>query len=375
MKMDKKAWRVLAAATGISFLAGLLYIWSVIAGGLVQQFGWTSKQASLPYTVATVCMVLAMAVFGRVQDKFGPRLTGMLSGLLIGIGLILSGLVSDPLLMVITFGIITGTGIGISSISTTPPAVKWFPPARKGLVTGIVVAGIGIASVFYSPLAHTLIETAGISATFLTIGVGALVLIVLLALLLVNPPAGYIAGGTIEAADAGKKDAVKLVTHAPDVATRNMVRRADFWLLWVMFAGSSAAGLMIIGHAASITKVQIGWEGGFILVGMLAVFNAAGRFIGGAISDKIDKMTLLRIIFLVQAMNMLLFTSYRSVPMLAVGVALAGLSYGATFSVFPSTLMHLYGVKHFGANYGLMMSAWGVGGIIGPCLLYKSRRG
>ena len=366
MKMDKKAWRVLAAATGISFLAGLLYIWSVIAGGLVQQFGWTSKQASLPYTVATVCMVLAMAVFGRVQDKFGPRLTGMLSGLLIGIGLILSGLVSDPLLMVITFGIITGTGIGISSISTTPPAVKWFPPARKGLVTGIVVAGIGIASVFYSPLAHTLIETAGISATFLTIGVGALVLIVLLALLLVNPPAGYIAGGTIEAADAGKKDAVKPVTHAPDVATRDMVRRADFWLLWVMFAGSSAAGLMIIGHAANITRIQVGWNGGYLLVILLALFNASGRLLGGAVSDRIGKTTLLRIVFLVQAVNLLLFARYGSVPLLAVGVSVAGLCYGATFSIFPAAVMERFGVANFGGNYGLLMTAWGAGGVIGP---------
>lgn len=366
MKMDKKAWQVLAAATGISFLAGLLYIWSVIAGGLVQQFGWTSKQASLPYTVATVSMVLAMAVFGRVQDKKGPRVTGMLSGILIGTGLILSGLVTDPMLMVITFGVVTGTGIGISSISTTPPAVKWFPAERKGLVTGIVVAGIGIASVFYSPLAHTLIEKAGISVTFLSIGIGALVLIVLLAQLLVNPPAGYRAGGTAAVTNAGEKATVTPISHAPDVSSHDMIRRADFWLLWAMFACSSVAGLMIIGHAANITRVQVGWNGGYLLVILLALFNASGRFLGGAVSDRVGKTTLLRVVFLVQALNMLMFARYGSVPLLAVGVSVAGLCYGATFSIFPAAVMERFGVANFGGNYGLLMTAWGAGGVIGP---------
>lgn len=367
MKKNQKAWSVLAAATGINFIAGLLYIWSVISRGLVQEMGWTSKQASLPYTCATISFVVAMMVFGRIQDKMGPKVTVVTAGALIGTGLILSGLFLSPWTMVLTFGIMTGAGIGISNVSTTPPAVKWFPPRKKGMVTGIVVAGVGIASVFYSPLSHSFIATVGIARTLIYIGVFALVMILLFSRFLANPPENHLyVEETGKRQTAKQQEKAPADLHSPDVDSHLMLRRLDFYLLWIMLAFASAAGLMIIGHAASITKVQIGWEGGFILVGMLAVFNAAGRFIGGAISDKIDKMTLLRIIFLVQAMNMLLFTSYRSVPMLAVGVALAGLSYGATFSVFPSTLMHLYGVKHFGANYGLMMSAWGVGGIIGP---------
>jgi MFS family permease len=158
-----KGWTVVLAATGINFIAGLLYIWSVISKGLITELHWSSKQASLPYTVATVAFVISMAIFGKVQDSKGPKLTAMISGILMGGGLILSGFTSSPMLMVLTFGIITGAGIGISNVSTTPPAVKWFPPEKKGLVTGIVVAGVGIASVFYSPLTHSLIESAGIS--------------------------------------------------------------------------------------------------------------------------------------------------------------------------------------------------------------------
>ncbi|MGI6449852.1 MAG: MFS transporter [Desulfitobacteriia bacterium] len=114
-----KAWLVLVAAVLFNFLAGLLYIWSIISKAMMTEFNWTSSQASLPYTVALVAFVIAMVLFGRLQDMKGPRLCATISGLLMGSGLILSSLTQDPFLMIITFGIITGAGTGISAIVTT----------------------------------------------------------------------------------------------------------------------------------------------------------------------------------------------------------------------------------------------------------------
>ncbi len=350
-----KKWLVLWTATGINFIAGLLYIWSVISKGLVSELHWSSKQASLPYTIAIVCFVVAMVIFGKLQDARGPRITATISGVLIGGGLMLSALSSDPLLITLAFGVITGTGIGISNVSTTPPAVKWFPPERKGMITGIVVAGVGIASVFYSPLTNYLIKTAGISRTFLYIGAGALVSVVVLAQFLVNPPRSL-------AVNAGKNPG----SFGSDMKWRDMLKTGGFYKLWIMLAFSSSAGLMIIGHTANITKAQVGWEGGFLLVILLAVFNAGGRLLGGTISDKIGRIALMRIAFGLQAANMLFFANFTSVGLLAVGIAIAGLCYGMVFSVFPAAVLDFYGVKHFGSNYGLIMTAWGTGGIIGP---------
>jgi nitrate/nitrite transporter NarK len=159
-----------------------------------------------------------------------------------------------------------------------------------------------------------------------------------------------------------------IVPGTIDINWKKMIRTGDFWVLFAMLAFSASAGLMIIGHITGIAKTQAGWNGGFILVMMIAVFNALGRFLGGAVSDKIGRANLMRIVFILQAINMALFGSFINVWSLALGVAVAGLCYGATFSVFPAATADLFGIKNFGANYGLMFIAWGFGGVLGPLL-------
>jgi len=356
MKTKNKKYSVLIAATGINFLAGLLYIWSIVSKGLIEQYHWTSTQASLPYTVATISFVLAMALAGRFQDKRGPKICAILAGTLIGAGLILSSLTTDPLVFVLTFGVITGAGIGLSSLATTPPALKWFPPEKKGLITGIVVGGIAFASVVYSPLMHYLIDRYGISISMLIIGVGVFVLMIVLAQMMTNPPAGY---------DPGRKGGTQ-TKSVVNYRVSETVKSPDFYKIWFMLGLSSTAGLMIIGHIAGIAKTQAGWEAGFMLVILLAVFNVLGRIIGGHLSDKVGRVRYLRIVFIIQAVNMILFRFYGDVRLLCVGAAVAGLCYGSVFSVFPATTADYFGLENFGANYGIVFTAWGFGGIVGP---------
>ncbi len=360
--MKFKGSRVVVAAAGINFIGGILYIWSVISKGLVNDLGWSSKEASLPYTIATVSFVIAMVFFGRLQDMKGPRFTATIASILIGSGLILSGLVINPLTMILTFGIISGIGIGASNVSATPPAIKWFAPEKKGMITGIVVAGVGLSSIFFSPLANHLMSSVGIPKTFIYIGVGSLIVAVALAQMIENPPIDYVPGGS----DNGGKRPENKINNVADSTWREMLKTKNFYKLWIMFGFSSSAGLMIIGHISNIAKVQIDWESGFLLVIFLAIFNTLGRFVGGAISDKIGRINLMRMIFSIQAINMFMFSKFESIPTLAVGVAIAGICYGAAFSVFPATISDLYGTKHFGVNYGLIFTGWGVGGVIGP---------
>jgi MFS family permease len=306
-----------------------------------------------------------MALFGKLQDTKGPRITATIASILMGGGILLSGLYVNPIMLAITFGIIAGSGIGTANVSTVPPPVKWFPPEKKGLVTGASVAGIGISAVVYSPLSNSLIQSVGISKTFIYLGIGSLVLMLILSQFLTNPPKDYV---PVSSAAAKKEDKKAATAPVKDLGVRDIVKTSSFYRLWIMFAVSSSAGLMVIGHAANIAKFQIGWEGGFYMVILLSVFNAMGRFFGGFVSDKIGRINLMRLIFALQAINMLLFKFYSNIPLLAVGIAIAGLCYGASFSVFPATVIDLYGIKSFGANYGLIMTAWGVGGVVGPMM-------
>ncbi len=192
LKEDKYTYRskygVLGSAVGVNLVAGFIYTWSILSRTLIEEFGWTSSQASLPYTLFTISFVLAMVVFGKAQDSRGPRLVSALGSISMGLGLILSGLFIDPKIMVFTVGIVTGSGVGMMTVATSPPVVKWFPPSKKGMVTGLVAAGAGLASLYYSPLASYLIAGFGLEKTFIFIGGGALIVGSLLSLGLKNPP-------------------------------------------------------------------------------------------------------------------------------------------------------------------------------------------
>ncbi len=359
-----KGWVVTSAATGINLILGVLYIWSIMGKALVKELGWTSTQASLPYTVCTVSFAIVMVFAGKLQDTKGPRLISTLGGILLGGGLILSSITKDPLMMVLTFGILGGAGIGFCYASTTPPAVKWFPIQKKGLISGIVVSGVGFAAVYISPLTNSLLINNGISKTFLYLGIGAIIILIAFSQLLIDPPAGYSPKTTTSA----NNQQTSKPESKNEYGWKEMIRTPNFYKLWIMYAFTSSAGLMIIGHIANIAKEQAQWENGYLLVVILAIFNTSGRIIGGLVSDKLGHLNTMRVIFLLQAVNMALFSQFSSYGSLALGVSIAGLCYGALFSVFPVATAESYGIKNLGVNYGLVFTAWGFGGVIGPML-------
>ncbi|WP_409227204.1 L-lactate MFS transporter [Gudongella sp. SC589] len=354
---DYSRHKVLWAAVTLNFISGLIYMWSVISKALIENHGFSSKQASLPYTAFTISFVIAMVVFGKLQDTKGPRAIASLGVVLMGSGLILSGMFMSPVWLVLTMGIITGTGIGIINASTSPPVVKWYPPERKGKVLGIVVAGAGLSSTLYSPLTNKLINGIGVEKTFIYIGLAALFASAVLAQFLRNPPKVY---------QEGSSNINKQMHDSFDIGWRDMVCTPGFYKLWLMLGLSASAGLMIIGHITNIAKVQAGWEGGFLLVILISIFNTAGRIIAGRLSDRMGRVNLMKMVFGIQALNMLLFQYYSTPGTLAIGVAVTGACYGAAFPLFPSIVTDIYGLNNFGINYGLVYTGWGLGGTIGP---------
>ena len=361
-----RGWIVTFAGTGINLALGVLYAWSVISKQITKEWGWNETQAALPYSVAIAVFALMMVPAGRMQDKLGPRLVATLGGIFCGIGFILASLGQSLTGMVLGFGILAGAGIGFGYASATPAAVKWFPPARTGLIAGLVVAGFGLASVYIAPLANYLLSAFGIQSTFLILGIAFFLVVVLLSQLLKNPPAGYKAAGNPAPAKAGA--APKAPAAAADYEWTEMVRTPQFYLLWIMFVFGAGAGLMIIGKLAKIVDLQAGIKAGFIFVAMLAVGNAGGRIVAGVLSDTIDRTWTMFIVFVFQAILMFLLRGLDTYGTLFLASVLIGFNYGANLSVFPSATKDYFGLKNFGVNYGFVFTAWGVGGILGPML-------
>jgi OFA family oxalate/formate antiporter-like MFS transporter len=363
---ENRGWIVTFAGTGINLALGVLYAWSVISKQITKEWGWNETQAALPYSVAIIVFAIMMVPAGRMQDKYGPRLVATLGGILCGIGFIVASLGQSITGMVIGFGILAGAGIGCGYASATPPAVKWFPPARTGLIAGLVVAGFGLASVYIAPLANYLLSGFGIQSTFLVLGIAFLIAVVILSQLLKNPPPGYKPGGNPAPAKAGS--APKATAAAADYEWTEMVRTPQFFLLWIMFVFGAGAGLMIIGKLAKIVDLQAGIKAGFIFVAMLAVGNAAGRIVAGVLSDKIGRIWTMFTVFVFQAVLMFFLRGLDTYGTLFLASVLIGFNYGANLSVFPSATKDYFGLKNFGVNYGFVFTAWGVGGILGPML-------
>ncbi len=353
----KKGWLVTFAGTGINLALGVLYTWSVFAAALSEQFHWTKTEAALPYTVACLVFALMMVPAGKLQDRYGPRLIATLGGVFAGGGLILSSFTESLNILILTFGLLTGAGIGLGYSAATPAAVKWFPAERKGLISGIVVAGFGLAAIYIAPLTHNLISNLTIKEAFRYEGFLFLLIIVILAQFLKIP--------VVSQTDQTNKS---LSLTKKDYSWREMLKQNQFYLLWIMLGSGATAGLMIIGQLSSITKTQAGVSWGYAMVALLAVFNAGGRVLAGWLSDKIGRSFTMRLFFGLQAINMLMFSFYDTPFLIALGASLAGLGYGSLLSLFPSATYDYFGTKNGGVNYGLVFTAWGLGGVVGPIM-------
>lgn len=354
-----RGWIVTFAGTGINLALGVLYAWSVVSKKIPDDWGWTEAQKSLPYSIACLVFALTMVPAGRMQDRIGPRVVATVGGILVGLGMILASLTTSVAGYVLGFGVLAGAGIGFGYASATPPAVKWFPASKTGLVAGIVVAGFGLASVYVAPLANALISANGVQSTFLTLGLAFLVVVVLLAQLLNLPPNGYVPVATTLAAST-----VKPVDVEPGV----MLRTWQFYTMWFMYACGAGAGLMIISKLAKLVEVQAGLALGFVLVAVLAFGNGGGRIMAGIVSDRFGRKAQLFICFVVQAILIGLLSQATDGSFLATTPAMVllsagiGANYGAHLSLFPAMTKDYFGLKNFGVNYGLVFTAWGLGG-------------
>ena len=360
----QRGWAVTFSGLGINLALGILYAWSLTKGAIEKEFGWKDAQLNDPYALCCLVFAFAMILAGRCQDKFGPRLTASIGGLLVGAGFLLCSTTTSYGIWLLGFGVLAGLGIGFGYSSATPPALKWFPPSKTGLIAGLVVAGFGLAPVYLAPTSQYLLGAFHVQKTMLILGIAFTVIVCGLAQMLVNPPAGYVAGP--QPAPGAAPKAV-----AANATPTEILRQPTFWLLWVIYFIGAGAGLMVIGSVSGMAKKSMGAEWAFVAVAVMAIGNAGGRVLAGVLSDRIGRRWTLCLVLLIQALLMFIaipVTSSKDMaPFVIVLIAaLIGANYGANLALFPSYTKDLWGLKSFGMNYGVLFTAWGVGGLVLP---------
>ncbi len=345
-----RGWVVTLAGLLINFLAGIIYTWSIIAGALVREMGWSFTEAALPYTIFLFSYAPSMALAGRIQDKIGPRPVLTAGGILLGGSTILSSFLITPLSISILWGIFWGLGMACTFATVTPAAIKWFPVERKGLITGIVVFGMGLSGFILAPLINYSLSTAGLQFTFLSIGFLLLFGIVLLSRLIENPPLPLNLDNTIS-----KTNPARLPLE--------IFRLPQFYLLWLIFCLITGVGVTFATHMDTIARSQFGFTEGFIIVSLFSFFNAWGRILAGVLFDSLGRVWAMLIMFMAMALVLVNIISFSAPLNLAIAVSVIGLTYGGLFGLIPATVSAFFGEKNFGFFYGLIFTGIAVGGL------------
>jgi len=368
---------VTAAGTGINLALGVLYTWSIFKGAIRNSiedggpdaFNWDISSLNDPYAVCCLVFACMMILAGKCQDRYGPRLTAIIGGLLVGAGFVLISTTTAYAGWILGFGFLVGTGIAFGYSSATPAALKWFPPTHTGKIAGIVVSGFGLASVYIAPLATYLLDRWGLQKSMLFFGIAFLVVVSSLATLLRNPPKGYVPPGFVDRRRGGAQGKSARKSFRDDqFSPMEMIRDPLFWAVWTLYFIGAGAGLMVIGSVAGMAKKSLG-EQAFLAVAILAVGNAAGRIAAGTLSDRIGRGRTLSLVFIIQALLMLAAIPIvgSDTPSSLLVILLAtfiGFNYGANLALFPSFTKDLWGMKNFGVNYGIVFTAWGIGGFV-----------
>ena len=357
-----KAWKTVLAGFGVNLSLGVLYSWGVISAALIDNYQWTATQTQIPYMVASVVFALSMIPGGRLQDTVGPRVALLIASILAGLGFILSSTTITVTGLIIFFGIIFGLAMGFGYSAPTPAAVKWFHVNNRGFISGIVVSGFGLAPLYIAPLTRVLIHQNGIPTTLLTLGILFFLTIFFLSFIIQNPPSRYIP------IQLKAKKPQKTFASEIDLDYPAMLKTSQFYLLWILFFFGTFSGLLIIGQMAKIGQEQAGIENGAILVMVYAVFNFLGRISWGSISDILGEKKALFLIYFIQVITYFIFHTMTEPFTLLIGKSLVGFTFGGMLTIFPVITSQLFGLKNLGVNYGFIMTAWGVGGFLGPLL-------
>jgi len=380
-------WLVVIGAVLIQLALGAIYAWSVFTKRLTDpagNYGFSATETAWIFSAGLATFAVVMVFAGRWQVKVGPRIIAVLSGLTLGAGYILGGLYGDTFWNQLLFlGVIGGAGIGLGYVVPIAVGVKWFPD-KKGLITGLAVAGFGFGATIWVKLAGSwfggLLNTTavfglpGVQSVFVIYGVAFAVLVLLGSIVMVNPPDGYVPEGWTPSVPHAQK-----ATGAVHFESRAMLRTPQFYMLWSVFLVSALAGLMVIyciklfgidalehhgvGDAGVITGTAMAWY---------AIFNGIGRIAWGSFSDKVGRKAAIVLMTTGQGLIMLAiyhgFIYFGLTAGFVLSACLIGFNFGGNFALFPAATADYFGDRNVGANYAWVFTAYGVAGIAGPQL-------
>lgn len=373
--MGLKRWKIAAAGTALQLCLGTVYAWSYFQKPLVDTYQWSNTQVAWVFSLAICFLGIAAAWGGKNLAKYGPRALAMCGGMLFGGGTLVAALAlhfkSLPLLY-LGYGVLGGTGLGLGYVTPVATAAKWFPD-KKGLVTGMVIMGFGLGALLMSKLLAPILMafTGGdMVKVFGLLGGVFIVAATACGSVLRNPPAGFVVAGHTNGEE--KQGAA--------VTAKGSLLSWKFVMMWTIFFCNIVAGIALIGfqspllqdllrrHHPAMAGATLAAYGA-TLIAVSSLFNGAGRFFWGGLSDRIGRIQTFRIMLFSQVVVFLMLAWVGHPLVFAVLVCYVLLCYGGGFGTMPSFVMDVFGGKLMPVVYGAVLTAWSAGGIVGPQII------
>nr|WP_172194923.1 OFA family MFS transporter [Saccharibacillus qingshengii] len=331
---------------------GTIYTWSLFNQPLADKFGWELGSTAVTFSITSFALAFATLFSGKLQDKFGIRRLIAASGILLGIGLMLSSQVTSLGLLYVVAGVIVGYADGTAYMTSLSNLIKWFPK-HKGLMSGVSVGAYGTGSLIFKYINGAMIESRGVSQAFLIWGIIVLVMVVFGSLLVRE------ASNTASPVSASG-------VRAKDYTVKEMLKTKQAYLLFVVFFTACMSGLYLIGSVKDIGVRLAGLDVATAAnaVAMIAIFNTAGRLILGPLSDKVGRLRVVSGALLVTfAAVMVLSFATLTYPLFFASVAAIAFCFGGNITVFPAIVSDFFGLKNQGKNYGVIYQGFGLGAL------------
>lgn len=365
----RNRWGIAVAAVVMQICLGAAYGWSVFKNPLMRTEHWTETSVQLNFTLAIAFLGIGTIIGGLWQDRVGPRRVASIAGVIYGLSYILAAYASrhhSLTGMYLSYGVLGGIGMGMGYITPVATLVKWFPE-RRGLMTGVAVAGYGAGALVMSPIAARTIISYGVPATFLGLGIAYFVLVVGAAQFYANPPAGWQPAGYVP------RSAVQKAATTANFTVTQAMRTWQFWLLWFMLFLNVSAGIMIISQASPMAQEMVGMTpiAAAGMVGLISIFNGTGRVFWAWVSDMIGRAQVYFLLYAIQAVIFFVLPHTRSLAVFTACFAIIGLCYGGGFGTMPSFTADFFGPKFMGGIYGWILLAWGAGAIPSPIMIAR----
>jgi len=369
--LEGKRWLIAGAAIIMQLCLGTVYAWSVFKKPLMTAHGWSETSVQVTFMICIGVIGLAAAFGGTLVDKKGPRFVATIGGILFGIGTLLAGLadqIGSIWLMYLGFGLVAGLGNGFGYVTPIATLIRWFPD-KRGLVTGLAVMGFGAGAFFMGKIAPGMVNSMGVANTFYIWGVIFLIAVTAAAQLYKNPPKGWL--------PAGFKPAASSVSAADSFQFGEAVKTRQWWMLWGMLFLNVSAGLGLISQLSpmaqdiikktsqGITPAELAIAGGAILA-YASIFNGLGRLFWAWTSDAIGRRMVFILIFISQAILYIYLPQVSAQLLFTVLACYLLACYGGGFAVMPAFAADSFGPGYIGKVYGMMLTAWGAAGVVGP---------